>query len=98
MKKADAHFDFVIDQMIAGFEAGYKESQGDLDVYDDFKEWQIEKYGEELEWSFDNDSSHSKAYTEFDVYDKSIEEVKFLRIKLDIALGLFAEYHGSLWD
>ena len=37
-------------------------------------------------------------HDEFDVYGKSIKETELLRIKLDIALGLFAEYHGSLWD
>jgi len=96
--KAEQHFNFVIDKMIEGFEAGCKDSQSDLDVYDDFVKWQIEKYGREFEWSLDDNSNYSKAYKEFDVYGKTTKEVELLRIKLDIALGLFAEYHGSLWD
>ena len=99
MKNAEAHFNKILDQMIEGFESGYKVVQSDLQVYCDFKQWQIDTYGQELEWSLgDDDNPHSKAWDEFGVSQKSKDEIKLLRSKLDTALALFCEYHDTLWD
>ena len=42
MGKAERHFDAILSMMIVGFDAGYKASVSDLDIYDEFVQWQCE--------------------------------------------------------
>ena len=107
--KASAHFDYVIDKMIEGFEAGYKAANSDLDVYDDFVQWQIDTYGQEIEdqwtskphgeyYAMERTPEYDQAYNGFGVHEKVEAEYRALNHKLNIALQLFSKYHDSLWD
>ena len=95
---AEKHFDAILEMMAIGFEAGLKVITSDLDIYDEFKQWQIETYGSELDWSLDDDSLYSKARKEFNMTQRTLDEEKLLRTELDVALSLFCKYHDSLWD
>jgi len=96
---AKDYYEFVLDQMIDGFNAGHRLVSDDLDVYDEFVAWQIETYGKEVERDItEDDSGYLEAYNEFDMRGRMIKEIDALRMRLDVALGLFLRYHETLWD
>jgi len=96
--RAQCKFDVILEMMAIGFESGYKLTSASMDTYDEFDQWQIETYGSVVWDIFNDDSEHHRRMNEFGYREKMKAEIEQHQKKLDIALGLFAKYHGALWD
>jgi len=99
-ERAKERWNNILDEIVVGFEAGYKIINELGDVYSEFLDEQERRYGKRLFRLGDEEDSdlYDALYEELDVEKRCAEEDAADKELLDRALYLLSENFLSFWD